>query len=263
MNSLGIFPFGTPVLPITQHDRTRKKVFVLGVYASAVHARWIGADKRQRIGAVAVAPEPEIFWRGDEEEARAIISAIAMPDGTGQLVPASSQLNGPSGRALDDLFLKPLCLTREDAWLCDLVPHSCMNEKQSAALAREYDPLAEHLGLPAYNWPTLPTVLADEQRRAEIASELSESGADIVITLGDHPLKWFTRHYGTEAALSNYGKTPKDYGRLHPIAVNGHDLQLLPLVHPRQAAKLGSHSSVWADLHEQWAAQPSTKLFLA
>jgi hypothetical protein len=36
------FPFGQPVVPVIQQDRSPKKVFILGVYASAVHARRIG-----------------------------------------------------------------------------------------------------------------------------------------------------------------------------------------------------------------------------
>ena len=31
------YPFGETVHPLVQQDRTPKKVFVLGVYASAVH----------------------------------------------------------------------------------------------------------------------------------------------------------------------------------------------------------------------------------
>lgn len=34
------YPFGETVKRLVQKDRTHKKVFVLGVYASAVHARW-------------------------------------------------------------------------------------------------------------------------------------------------------------------------------------------------------------------------------
>lgn len=34
------YPFGEEVHCLAQQDRTPKKVFVLGVYASAVHARW-------------------------------------------------------------------------------------------------------------------------------------------------------------------------------------------------------------------------------
>ena len=38
------FPFGQPVRRVEQQDRAPKRVFVLGVYASAVHARWIDVD---------------------------------------------------------------------------------------------------------------------------------------------------------------------------------------------------------------------------
>jgi len=59
------FPFGTPVCILRQEDRSGKKVFVLGVYASAVHEKWIGHDLKVRVHALAVASEPEIFWIGD------------------------------------------------------------------------------------------------------------------------------------------------------------------------------------------------------
>lgn len=263
MDSLGTFPFGQPVCRLIQRDRTKKRVFVLGVYASAVHARWIDADGRQRIGAVAVASEPEIFWRGDAGAAHTIISGIALPREAGHLVPASAQLNGPSGKALDELFLRPLGLVRDDAWLCDLVPFSCMNEKQSLALKREYDPVKQAFGLPDYSWPLLPDKLADERRRAEIQSEVTASDARIVITLGDQPLKWFTRHYGTESTLSRYERVPNEYGRLHSFRMAGREMKLLPLVHPRQAARLGGHSPMWAALHEQWSAKPPAETAIA
>jgi hypothetical protein len=41
MDSIGVFPFGQPIFPLVQKDRSKKRVFVLGVYASAVHARWV------------------------------------------------------------------------------------------------------------------------------------------------------------------------------------------------------------------------------
>jgi hypothetical protein len=59
MGTLGTFPFGQPAEALVQQDREPKKVFVLGVYASAVHARWIGADERDRVKALAVASEAE------------------------------------------------------------------------------------------------------------------------------------------------------------------------------------------------------------
>jgi uracil-DNA glycosylase len=263
MDSLGVFPFGQPVLPIAQRDRTKKRIFVLGVYASAIHARWVGADGRQKIGAIAVASEPEIFWRGSLGIAQQIIATIKLPAGAGRLTPASMQLNGPSGKALDELFLQPLGLSRCDAWLCDLVPRSCRNAKQALALQREFDPVRESLGLTAYDWPPLPRELADSNRRADIEREFLDSGAEILITLGDQPLKWFMRHYGTAAELSAYGQTAALYGRPHPMTVAGRRLCLLPLVHPRQAARLGSHSAAWASLHDAWvASSPARMIFV-
>lgn len=262
MDRVGVFPFGQPILPLVQRDRTKKRVFVLGVYASAVHARWIGEDGHQKIAAVAVASEPEIFWRGSQDAAQKIISAIRLPVGSGRLVAASAQLNGPSGKALDQLFLQPLGLSRENAWLCDLVPHSCMNKDQALALRREYDPLRASLGLPAYDWPLLPGELADG-RRAEIEGELLESGAEIVITLGDQPLSWFTQYHGTKVKLLDYGQTALEYGRLHRISMAGRKLHLLPLVHPRQAARLGRHSAEWAGVHDAWIASRPSGLCVA
>jgi len=43
---IGIFPFGEEVHKVEQKDRSPKQVFILGVYASAVHARWLDNDGR-------------------------------------------------------------------------------------------------------------------------------------------------------------------------------------------------------------------------
>ena len=110
-----VFPFGQPLRTVQQEDRTPKRVFVLGVYASAVHARWIGPDGKDVVKALAVASEPCIFWRGDRGEAERIIKTIPVPRALGQLVPADEQFNGPSGRTLDQYILEPLGLKRSDA----------------------------------------------------------------------------------------------------------------------------------------------------
>ena len=252
------FPFGMPVEPLTQSDRGHKRVFVLGVYASAVHARWLGEDGRTKVTALAVASEPEIFWRG--EGAAGIISAIPVPPGAGRLLPAGARLNGPSGRALDELFLDPLGVGRADSWLCDLLPLSRQNERQAAALARSYEPNRLAWGLPEYDWPAVPAELASAARRAEIAHEIDEAAPDIVVTLGDQPLKWFTSHYGSRARLGDCGESAQEYGRLHSLEIAGREVQLLPLAHPRQAGGLGNHSSKWADLHARWVGEVAGSL---
>lgn len=252
MQTHGTFPFGQPIHPVRQKDRTPKKVFVLGVYASAVHARWVGADGKPLIRALAVASEPEIFWRGDGVEE--IIAGIDVPAEAGRLLPASPRLNGPSGIALDEKFLAPLGLDRSDAWLCDLVPHSCRNERQHSALKNRYTPLVRRGLVPKSDWKSVPKVLADDARVREIEAELLESRASVLITLGDQPLRWFARHHGAKARLASYGEEPGTYGRLHRIEVGGREVMVLPLVHPRQAAALGAHSKSWHDRHESWVA---------
>lgn len=257
---VGTFPFGRPIERVVQRDRSPKRVFVLGVYASAVHARWMTAESQTLIAALAVASEPEIFWTG--AGAAEIIADIEVPPGAGSLVPAADDLNGASGVALDELFLAPLGLDRSDAWLCDLVPHSCKNDRQAAALVREYDPLSEQLGLPQHDWPAVPTVLADESRRAEIAGEIAAASPDLLVTLGDAPLKWFTSHFRSKSRLALYGETRQEYGCLHEFRMGERTMMLLPLAHPRQVARLGSHSAKWASLHEYWVKRVAGSLLI-
>jgi hypothetical protein len=170
-----------------------------------------------------------------------------------------SEKGQPSCRVvLDTHFLNPQGYSRDNAWLCDLVPHSCMNERQETAVPDKYVPVQRALGLPdCSSWQRVPGELASQERRLEIERELLESGASVIVTLGDQPLIWFTRHYGSRRKLASYGKTGSEYGRLHPIVVGGRELQHLPLVHPRQAGRLGAHSPHWAECHASWARSKS------
>lgn len=264
MTHVGVFPFGQPITTLRQAKRNPRRVFVLGVYASAVHARWIGVDGKTRINALAVASEPEIFWRGDG--AADLIRQVEIPDAAGRLEPAGSILNGPSGRALDEFYLKPLGIGRADAWLCDLVPHSCMNEGQSRAIDRDYRPLMSELALPEINWPRAPKSetewqeMVDRRRRDQIASEVTEASPEILITLGDDPLRRFASFHGAWSNLAAYGQSQDKYGRLHEATIGGCRLQLLPLTHPRQAANLGRSSPKWTELHRNWVASRASRL---
>ena len=94
------FPFGQELKKVEQKDRSRKKSIVLGVYASAVHARWIDKKGKQKVSALAVASE--IFWKGVNAED--IIKNISIPQGLGTLT-----------EAFDELFLKSQGLNRNTA----------------------------------------------------------------------------------------------------------------------------------------------------
>jgi len=249
------FPFGQRVKTLSQQDRSPKKVFVLGVYASAVHARWIAPKGRKGISALAVASEPCIFWTG--KGAEDIIRGIPVPSGVGKLVAAQDSMNGPSGRSLDEHFLAPLLGSthnvRNEVWLCDLVPHSCMNPRQEKAIKDHYAPLVREFRLQEVTLPSVPKKLCDDARRQEILDELIESKAEILMLLGDEPISSFLNRYAPRwKRLSDFGRTPNTYGRQHPVAIAGRTYQVLPLVHPRQAAKLGTYSPEWHALHRGW-----------
>lgn len=255
------FPFGQELNKVEQKDRNPKKVFVLGVYASAVHARWVDKDSRQKVAALAVASEPEIFWTG--ENAEEIISKIIIPEQLGKLtVPADKRLNGPSGRALNNLFLKPLGQSRETAWLCDLLPESRVNEKQRVAIDNNYiDSIVKQYGLPQATIPDFDmSELNLQTRREEILEELEESKAENLVLLGDLPIYWFLRFYDKRyTRLAQFGESKTTYGRYHEIRINNKAYNVIPLCHPRQADRLGSSNAKWRNIHDTWIKEKITK----
>jgi uracil-DNA glycosylase len=259
MKSIGTFPFGQPVQEVEQRDRTPKSVFVLGVYASAVHARWINTNEKTVVNALTVASEPYIFWRG--ENAESIIQQIVIPTELGKLIPAKQDFNGPSGMALDNLILNPLKLDRQKVWLCDLVPHSCVNPSQSKAIERAYLPIASKYGLAKHTVPPVPNLLTDENRRKAILDEIIESEARVLILLGDKPIQWFLSYFDNHwSKLSDFGRDNQLYGQLHNTQVGSKEIKVLPLAHPRQIAKLGQSSAIWYDVHEKWLKQSASKV---
>lgn len=246
------YPFGEVVHPLVQVDRSPKKVFVLGVYASAVHARWRKGNK-VICAALAVASEPRIFWNGNPEEATEIISRIHIPEEMGTLEPAGSHLNGPSAKVLDNNILAPLGFTRDDAWLCDLLPETRLNRSQQHVINEKYRLEAKKFGLNEVNIPPRPSVFCDKARSIEIVSELEESQTTTLILLGDIPIRQFinqvadVKYKTLQEYVELYG-----YGNCSPVTINGKTYKVLPLAHPRQIGAIGYHSSKWHKLHQDW-----------
>lgn len=254
MNQKYFFPFGQELKRVTQKDRNPKKVFVLGVYASAVHAQWIDNEGKPKVSALAVASEPEIFWKG--ENAEEIISTINIPAQLGKLiVPKDKRMNGPSGRALDRLYLEPLGIDRDSTWLCDLLPESRVNKNQRKAIDTHYSrEIISQFKLPPATVPNFnKTELDSEIRRNEILKELEASKAETLILLGDLPIYWFLRfHYKEYSKLSKFGDSEVEYGRERDFTINGNKYKLIPLCHPRQADRLGNSNVKWGKLHDNW-----------
>ena len=71
------------------------------------------------------------------------------------------------------------------------------------------------------------------------AAELRESAAEVFITLGDEPLKWFSSAFGSDPSLGAYGDDPETYGRMHDLEINGRNVKLLPLVLPKAGRRSG------------------------
>ena len=248
------FPFGQPLKKVQQTDRTPKEVFVLGVYASAVHAQWNAPDGKIKVRALAVASEPYIFWKGDN--AVNIIKGIEINKALGELIPAAANLNGPSGNTLDSQYLYPLGYSRDDAWLCDLLPYSRLNLNQAKAIEDNYTVIAERLKLPKCNIPKLSKIdLNNSDRRAEILSELQMSEASTVLLLGDLPIKHFLSYYSKYKKLSDFHTISRKYGDNVEIKIEGKIYQVIPLVHPRQAGNLGFSSKDWSAYHNNWVIE--------
>ncbi len=230
------YPFGQVVHPLRQQDRTPKKVFVLGVYASAVHARW-KRDGKTVCTALAVASEPRIFWDGNIEEAKEIISSISIP----------------KEKVLDEHILGTLGYTRKDAWLCDLLPETRLNSGQVKVITERYNPLIEQYGLNKVTIPERPTVFCDAKRCEEILQELKESQAKLLVLLGDIPIAQFLNYVADvpykslQEYVDLYG-----YGKATTATIDGHAINVLPLAHPRQIGALGAHSEKWNRLHQEW-----------
>jgi uracil-DNA glycosylase len=255
----GVFPFGQQVKVLRQQDRSPKEVFVLGVYASAVHARWTDRFGKRMVTALAVASEPHIFWNGDNADK--IVARIRVPSALGSLSPPPVQFNGPSGRSLDERFLQPMGLTRADVWLSDLYPYAMLNKNQLRAIGAKYSRLAARHGLQRSSLPTSPTSSPGARRAAEVLREIKESRASVLVLLGDRPIAWFLSLFHPEfRRLSQFGRSPAEYGRLHPIDLEGSSLRILPVVHPRQASRLGASSPSWGKAHDVWVSSVAPRL---
>ena len=252
-----LFPFGQELHPLVQQDRSPKKVFVLGVYASAVHAKW-KKDGQIICQALAVASEPCIFWNG--KDAKEIIDKIAIPAELGYLEPAGKQLNGPSAKVLDDNILAPLGYDRKSAWLCDCLPETRINSSQAKVIKERYNPLIEQYGLNPVTIPNRPTAFCDQNRAEEITVELMESQAELLILLGDIPIAQYLKKVA-DVPYSTLGEYVDlyGYGKATNVVICGKTIKVLPLAHPRQIGALGAHSEKWFKAHREWEKRAKTE----
>lgn len=263
MEGIGVmkyyFPFGQTLNRVEQSDQTNKDVFVLGVYASAVHAKWT-KDGKQICQALAVASEPYIFWDGNIDEAEEVISKISIPKEAGELQASHNRFNGPSGRVLIENILMPLGYSRESAWLCDLVPESRINNNQKKVIDKNYNPLIDKLGLNEVSIPASSNINIDEVRIKEITEEIVKSQAKVLILLGDEPIKRYLKQVVKKLPFRDLNEYTDmfGYGNKIKVEIEGHTIDIIPLAHPRNIGELGKHSTRWCIEHKRWEKSLST-----
>jgi len=120
--SVGIFPFGLPILPCAPSSDYRCRVFILGAYPSALHVSWRPPDGLYRpIKAIAVDNEPEPFWTGQDEAARieAWKERVGFDQAKWGAVAPAGRLNGSSGDWVEQQVLDPLGALRSNTWITD------------------------------------------------------------------------------------------------------------------------------------------------
>jgi hypothetical protein len=241
------FPFGRPLENTPPQKARNAKAFVVGVYASAVHARWIGPDGKEACKALAVSSEPCSFWDGTGAEA--IIADIqkTVPSDMGRLEVPARQFNGPSAGTLLEMYLAPLGLTPADCWITDLHDRYFLSPGNEKAVAR-YEKLRNEVlsAVPPAALPRRPiTVVPKPERLTRLRDELRDSGARLVITLGNEPLRPLLGNRARKLSLDGYGE-PEGF------EVLGQRVRVLRLCHPRQAGGLGTSSESWAGAHASW-----------
>ena len=101
--------------------------------------------------------------------------------------------------------------------------------------------------------PERPSVFCDAQRCQEILAELKESQAELLVLLGDIPIAQFLNavadvpYHSLQEYVDLYG-----YGTATDAVIDGRNIKVLPLAHPRQIGALGAHSEKWNKLHQEW-----------
>lgn len=246
---LGTFPFGRPLLPRVPSDGP-KRCFLLGAYPSALHIRWtppLGGGRR--VQALAVDNEPEPFWNGSNESERvdAWRKGVGWNESFGDAAPAA-ELNGSSGRAVEEGWLTPLGLDRSEVWLTDCLDTYHLSEPMAKAIDSVYTPFAQAHDLPAAELPRHPDeeVIVRGAQNERLRAELAAAQPEILITLGNAALRVMRSLTGTAGPTSLVRDA--NYGSRLSTKLDGRSVTWYALVHP------GQPREDWKSAHAVWAA---------
>ena len=194
--------------------------------------------------------EPTPFWDGDgEAEYVAAWARKVFRAGWGKVEPAG---NGTTGRALDEHYLRPLGIAREQTWITDCVDTYCISEAGRRAIDARFKPFAAAHGLPQTELlahrsdrTIVEEAIADHLSR--LRRELRRASPSVVMTLGSAA----ARVFAAVVDVPDPGGLRVDgYGARRAFTLAGKSLDWYPLVHPRARRQIAH----WTSAHELWCA---------
>jgi hypothetical protein len=248
--SVDTFPFGALVRPRPPSASTRRHLFILGAYPSALHVAWRPPTGKP-IKAMAVDNEPEPFWNG-QNEAEHIArwkKAVKFREGEWGEFTGVGPLNGSSGSWVDDKVLAPLGATRDGACITDCVDTYFASDGLAARVTDTYAPFATRVGLPAARLGAHPSEntiveLGVRLHRERLLRELADAAPDIVVTLGNAALRVLREVVDAKDTASKLS-ADENYGAEVTISVEGRRLAWVPLAHPAAPPAYQEVHSAW------------------
>lgn len=259
MNSSFTLPFGGLIKKVKQSGRIPKSIFILGNYSNAVNAEWLSPDNSILVKNLPIATEPSPFWSG--ENCNNIVKWVKLPIEFGSLSPSNEMVNGQDGITLNAKYLSPQNLSRDDVWLCNLVPYPQVFLSQRRDIEEYYMPLREKHSLQMPNIPDFKTAeFRASVRINEIVNEIETVNPSLIISLGDDPINHFFRKVSNLAykTVKDVSDHQKGYGKDLSITLNKKSYSFLALYHPRQLNILGKLSQLWNQEHDIWAQSRSS-----
>jgi hypothetical protein len=213
---MGQFPFGAPLLPCgTDVPVRRYPVLLLGAYPSALHVRWTPPEGfGPPVVALPVDNEPTPFWDGVSAEVQSLFDRwhqnYFKPE-WGTVTPAA--LNGSSGRDIADLWLRPLGLARQEAFITDCLPTARASDGVAKRLADRYAPVVAALGAPATDLEPHPSenAIVTEalgEHADRLTAQVVAADPEMVVTLGNAAARVLAGSVASRAARRCYAQTP-------------------------------------------------------
>lgn len=246
------YPFGALVGECGTDAPEEVDAFLLGAYPSAIHVRWVPprGSGFQPIAALAVADEPEVFWDGDDADARVEQWREQHFDAAWGEVTAA-RLNGPSGIWLQANIVKPLRdVGAESQFATDCLTTYRLSVGAASRIADTYQPFAratpqlESADLAPHPSETRIVQEALSTQTDRLMSQLIAARPTVLVSLGNAA----SRVVAALAGLSGSGKLAADgYAKPREVKIGGTSCTWIAAVHPATPA-------AWQARHQAWLA---------